>query len=33
VDDAEILDRSRGLGVDAIYTNRPRELKALISEG
>jgi glycerophosphoryl diester phosphodiesterase len=32
VDDAEILDRSRRLGVDAVYTNQPRSLKALIEE-
>jgi glycerophosphoryl diester phosphodiesterase len=32
VDDAEILDRGRRLGVDAIYTNRPGKLKALIDE-
>jgi len=32
VDDAEILDRSRRLGVDAVYTNRPAQLKALLAE-
>jgi glycerophosphoryl diester phosphodiesterase len=32
VDEAEILDRSRRLGVDAIYTTRPGPLKALIGE-
>lgn len=32
VDDAEILDRSRRLGVDAVYTNRPGQLKALLAE-
>jgi glycerophosphoryl diester phosphodiesterase len=31
VDDAEILERSRALGVDAIYTNRPAEMLPLLS--
>ena len=31
VDDAEILERSRSLGVDAVYTNRPAEMLRLLS--
>ncbi len=32
VDDTDILERSRNLGVDAVYTNRPEEMLRLLAE-
>ncbi len=32
VDDADILERSRNLGVDAVYSNRPGEMLRLLAE-